>query len=117
MRRQHGNSLLLSLALLVGASLGTAGPVDAACGGGPCSCGDTVDSNTVLSAATDPVCFTGSADTACAGTGLAVDPLIELDLGGCTIRGAAGSTLGIVAGAGATVQNGRVIDFGTAGVA
>src|SRR5262245_7824708 len=116
MRRQHVNAQFFSLALLVGAVLGTAGIVDAACGGGPCSCGDTVDSNTVLSAATDPVCFTGSADTACPGTGLIVDPGIELDLGGCTIRGAAGSTDGIVADAGATVRNGRVIDFGELGV-
>jgi hypothetical protein len=74
-----------------------------------------VDVNTTLSEAVDPVCSIGSLD-ACADFGLAVNPGIILDLGGCTIRGTQTSTVGISAGPGATVRSGKVTGFGIFGV-
>ena len=99
--------LVLSLALLLATTMGVG--VDAAfatCNcGNVCSCGSTVDVNTVLSSL-DPVC-----STTCPGTGLFVNAGITLDLGGCTLRGTVGSGNGVHAGAGAQVGGGKIVGF------
>lgn len=111
MRRLSRTTPMVFLASLLAAtlSLGVTAAL-AACGGGPCSCGSTVDTNTTLSAL-DPVCSTGAADT-CIDNGLIINPGIILNLGGCTLRGAVGSADGVVAFAGAQVRSGRVVGFG-----
>jgi len=109
-------ALLLFLALLLTAGLAPGVlPALAACGGGPCSCGDTVDSDTTLHGTIDPVCSTDPGNT-CQGVGLIVNPGIILDLGGCTLRGTGEFFDGVQASAGAQVLNGRVIGFGAGGV-
>lgn len=121
MCRLPRTALVLFLVPLLAATLGMgATPVLAACGGGPCACGSTVDTDTTLDPAVDPVCSTDPTDT-CPGVGLFVNGGIVLNLGGCTLRGAAGSVNGVQAGAGAQVlgaQNlgGRIIGFGFLGV-
>src|SRR5262245_17771945 len=116
MRRSLGLPFILILALLVTAPPGPGvTPALADCGGGPCACGDTVDTDTTLNAATDPVCSTGPADT-CPGVGLIVNPGIILDLGGCTLRGTGEFFDGVQASAGAQVLSGRITGFGAGGV-
>ena len=87
-------------------------PALAACGGGPCSCGSNVDTDTTLDPGVDPVCSTDPTD-ACPSSGLFVHPGIVLNLGGCTLRGSTGSSVGVDAVAGAQVLGGgRIIGFG-----
>jgi hypothetical protein len=122
MGRLPRTALALFLVPLLAATLGMgATPALAACGGGPCSCGSNVDTDTTLDPGVDPVCSTDPTDT-CLSFGLFVNDGIVLNLGGCTIRGSAGSLFGVIARAGARVlgaQNlgGRIIGFGFTGVA
>jgi hypothetical protein len=115
-RDQIARVLVLSLALLLTVATTVVSPAFATCnGGGVCSCGSTVDVNTTLNEAVDPVCSTGPADT-CPGNGLTVNAGIVLNLGGCTLRGAPGSNTGVTLGAGAQVSGGKIIGFDNRGV-
>ncbi len=87
------------------------------CGDGVavCSCGDKVVADTTLDAATDPVVFTGGADTVCPGNGLVVAGGVELDLDGNRIKGS-GTGFGVIIETGAnnvTIKKGIVEIFGT----
>jgi hypothetical protein len=116
-RHQIVRVLVLSLAFVVIAATGVGvNTAFATCnGGGVCSCGSTVDVNTTLNEAVDPVCSTGPADT-CPGNGLTVNAGIVLNLGGCTLRGAPGSNTGVTVGAGGQVSGGKIVGFDTIGV-
>jgi hypothetical protein len=73
----------------------------------PCVCGDTVVTDTVLSAASDPV-----VGGACARNGLTLEAGVELDLAGNTIAGS-GQGEGLTIPAGASASNGTVQAFAT----
>lgn len=112
-----GVLMMLFLAFLLLATLGLGVPTAmAACGGGPCSCGSVVDTDTTLNELVDPVCSTDPTDT-CPGTGLFVNAGIVLNLGGCTLRGVAVPfAAGVDAAAGAQVLGGRISGFRFYGV-
>jgi hypothetical protein len=75
----------------------------------PCSCGNTVITDTTLDGAFDPVVFAGP----CPGTGLIVNAGLTLNLGDNTIRGKIGGGDGILlAGDGIHVLGGRIVGFG-----
>jgi hypothetical protein len=71
----------------------------------PCTCGDTVVTDTVLQAASDPV-----AANACNGNGLTLASGVALDLGGNTLTGA-GQGTGLTIPAGGTASGGTVRQF------
>jgi hypothetical protein len=87
-----------------------AGPCGDAAGPGGldvrCSCGDSVATDTVLEAGVDPI-----TTTACAGSGLTLNPGVSLDLAGLAIEGS-GTGTGVSISAG-TIANGTVRGFGT----
>jgi hypothetical protein len=95
--------LALMLMLIAGAAVVQA--ADCGDGVGPCSCGDTVTSDTTLDAS-DPVLN----PPACPGDGLTVDG-VNLDLGGGTITGSNTGTGLILAGSGGSIANGRIRSF------
>ncbi len=101
-------SILLCFSLLIFLSTAAFG-FAANCGGTvPCSCGDTVITNTILDTAKDPV-----VTTVCSGDGLIVATGVTLDLGGNTIRGSLNRE-GIQIGKAASdinIKNGRVEGF------
>src|SRR5262245_18464780 len=116
MSRRSLTALLLSVSSLLATTVGLGvNAVLADCGGAPCSCGDTVDVDTTLDPLVDPVCSTGPADT-CPAVGLFVNAGISLNLGNCTLRGAADSIFGVTGKAGAQVRGGRISGFGESGV-
>jgi len=116
MRRFPRLALIPLLTFLLASMLAVAVmPALAACGGKPCSCGDTVDTDTKLNPAVDPICSTDPAHT-CPRVGLVVNSGIVLNLGGCTLRGDVGSLDGVQAGSGAQIRNGRITTFGRFGV-
>ena len=76
----------------------------------PCSCGDTVTTDTVLDSGTDLV-----VSTVCTCNGLDVADGVELDLGGNTITGSE-TCVGVLIEAGAdivTIKNGTIEKFAT----
>jgi parallel beta-helix repeat protein len=115
-------ALTMAVAMLVVLSAGTAWGAD--CGdttgaGGtdvPCRCGDTVTTNTTLTAS-DPVVSTGVADVCTDDSALSVNGGVTLDGAAATLRcdGTGGDGLGVeIVGDGATVKNLAVRNCSTA---
>jgi parallel beta-helix repeat protein len=75
----------------------------------PCSCGDTVTTNTLLDPS-DPVNSADPSDV-CAGIGLSVNAGVNLRLGGVTIRGNGGGNGIEVFGDNVTLSEGNVTGF------
>jgi hypothetical protein len=116
MRQRHRRSLvclpfvvlLFGLAVLPGKAW--------ACGGAtPCECGDFLDSSRTLVFGVDPITV-----TPCPDNGLFIERSnLTLDLGGNTIRAAAGAccygiTLNVASGV--TVTNGKIVGFDAGGI-
>jgi parallel beta-helix repeat protein len=102
--------------LLVGSPARGANCGDTTGGGGTnvdCSCGDSVTTNTTLTAA-DPV-----TTTLCPGRGLNVSTGVTLKLGGRTIQATSGNgEFGVALSSNVTLQGpGKVIGFGFVGIA
>ncbi|MBI4488601.1 MAG: right-handed parallel beta-helix repeat-containing protein [Deltaproteobacteria bacterium] len=102
----------LNIIMGVAIFLSLAGAAWAAnCGGGvPCSCGNTVNANTVLDDGFDSVVSTGPAEF-CPGSGLTVNAGVTLNLGGKTIRGNRIGNGVTINGDNAVVTNGTIRGF------
>src|SRR5688500_9871038 len=88
----------------------------------PCTCGDTVTTDTTLlnaaqaagaASTADPVVFEGGPEVACPGAGLVLAPGVSLDLNRNEILGSQVAAGIGVTGDSATVTNGTISEFAT----
>ena len=111
MDRRSGVIVIFVLITFVGTFLMGSGDARAAdCGGAAvCFCGDTVVASRTLVCGVDPV-----TTTVCPATGLNVVSGVNLDLGGCTLRGSdVEAGVHLAPGSAMSVTNGRITHFDT----